>query len=208
MRWLVWIVMILVFFLGVGFVFWDTQVKYLLPTPQPETVNRLTIGQEVPVSYLSLLKNQNNTQPVYLHFYNPDCPCTRFNLKEVKNIAFEYKNDLKFIVVAQSKKYSEQLKQDIENLFLNDITVVLDSTGVIAEGFGVYSSPQFVLVDEANKVVYNGNYNVSRYCTKPASSFARMAVEFLKSKDTTLFNEIKQGSELAPYGCLLPTYEQ
>jgi hypothetical protein len=205
MRWGLWISMVLVFFLGVGFVFWNTQVKYLLPTPMPGNVNRLKIGEKVSLAQIPF-KNRSN-QPVYFHFYNPDCPCTRFNLKEVRKIAFENKNDLKFVVVAQSKKHSIQLEEDIANLFLNEIEVVIDSTGVIAQNFGVYSSPQVVLVDENQKIVYSGNYNVSRYCTKQTTSFAQLAVNYLKTRDLSLLNEIKMGSELAPYGCLLPTYE-
>ena len=60
----------------VGGLFWYNDWVFRLPTPVPINYKpvppgtSITLGNSVP---------HTPDKPVFLHFFNPDCPCSRFN---------------------------------------------------------------------------------------------------------------------------------
>src|SRR5262245_36354910 len=67
--------------------FWYQDWRYSLPTPQPPDWHPSAIGSPVhwpatvPAAALS-----HPSRPLFLHFFNPDCPCSRFNLEHVRSL--------------------------------------------------------------------------------------------------------------------------
>ncbi len=62
---------------GIAALFWQQELQYARPTPVPADYVTVLPGRRVmvPVAAGAVRK------PVLLHFFNPDCPCSRFNLK-------------------------------------------------------------------------------------------------------------------------------
>ncbi len=203
MRLIFWILGLLSFLSLVGFIFWTQEVQYLLPTPKPDGVKKLNYGEKAPVEVLGL--NINTDKNLLIHFYNPNCPCTKFNLKEIKLLSFEYKNDIDLVVVAQTDRFYDGLKDKIKHQFLQPVRVVFDKNGNIARAFGVYTSPQMVLVDKNLSVVYSGNYNISRYCTAKKTAFGKQSIEYLVD-GSVIENSTFLNTKQSAYGCLLPSY--
>lgn len=204
MKVLIWIVSLFVFLTLIVFIFWNQEVKYLLPTPKPKNIVQLKNGDKAPVHVLGLDINSNKN--LLVHFYNPNCPCTKFNMNEIKLLSFEYKDDVELVVVAQTKNIYEGLEQEIQSQFLHPIKVVLDKSGSIAKAFGIYASPQMVLVDKQLTVVYSGNYNISRYCTSKKTAFGKQSLEYLVQNAVNENLEFLKGNQLS-YGCLLPSFD-
>ena len=65
-------------------IFWYQEIQYLLPTPVPEDY-KVVLPSEV-IEYDSVLIPQQYSKPKLLHFFNPDCPCSRFNLKHFRTL--------------------------------------------------------------------------------------------------------------------------
>jgi hypothetical protein len=180
-------------FCGIAAIFWHNEYVYSLPTPVPANHHEVKPGDSVELEGIASVN-----KPVFLHFFNPACPCSRFNIPQFKALAKKHADDLSFAIVVMSKekKYSET---DIQDKFGIEIPVYFDAA--IAAICGVYSTPQAVIID-SGKLYYRGNYNKTRYCTDKNSNYAEMAIDSLLNKNHHPdFNQYA----LVPYGCTLPT---
>jgi len=184
----------LILLLGVvGAVFWYNEIQYQLPTPIPENYKAVNPGQLIK---LNTKLNVNPAKPLFLHFFNPVCPCSKFNIKMFKSLVAQYSNQVNFVIVVISDRtYTAKEIQDKFNL---NIPITFDQS--IATACGVYSTPQVALIDNAGKLYYRGNYNISRYCTDEKTNYAQQAITGLLDHNKKLFF-----SKLAliSYGCRL-----
>jgi thiol-disulfide isomerase/thioredoxin len=173
--------------------FWYNEWKYSLPTPVPVNYVPVYAGNYVDVSFGDF----KNNKPVFLHFFNPDCPCSKFNVPQFQSLVKQYGRQANFAVVIMSGKHftTHQIQQKL-NL---DIPVFFDSA--IAANCGVYATPQAAIIDANGKLFYRGNYNRSRYCSDEKTGYAKIAL-------TSLLNQqsLQNFSQYAfkAYGCELP----
>lgn len=174
--------------------FWENEYKYSLPTPIPKNHHDVAIG-----THIDLEKNTSKkSKPVFIHFFNPDCPCSRFNVPHVSGLIKKYgdKIDFNIVVLNKEKKFTVA---EIQSKFGADIPVFFDEA--IAEKCGVFSTPQAVLLDASQNLYYRGNYNKTRYCTNTDSNYAQMAIDSLLNKN---HNPSFDALALRTYGCSLP----
>ena len=192
-KWLV-IVWLMLLFSAIAVIFWYTDWVYQLPTPIPKDYRTVGTGKLISINAFA---NSTEKKPIFLHFFNPDCPCSRFNIKQFSALVKEYGKDVDFRVVVLSKK--SFTAKEIQQKFDLAIPVSFDET--VAKVCGVYSTPQAVLLDQDLRLFYRGNYNASRYCTDEKTNFAKIALEgILKRKTDLNFSELA----LQAYGCSLP----
>lgn len=178
------------------YIFWQEQAVYLLPTPKPVDYHEVSLGTKP-----SLLANQlpigKSERPLFLHFYNPDCPCSRFNLSQFKTMVREYQDSVDFFVILHQ---SDKAQSAVESEF--EVPVIRDDSGKIAEAYGVYATPQALILNGSGEIYYRGNYNKARYCTSRDTRFAELALEaMIDRKPLPQFVELASIS----YGCSLPS---
>ncbi|NCD68730.1 TlpA family protein disulfide reductase [Mucilaginibacter agri] len=174
--------------------FWYNQYRYSLPTPVPEGYVSVKRGTTI---HLVKQLNFHNNKPVFLHFFNPDCPCSRFNMAHFKSLVNQYGNKVNFVMVLMTNK--PYAAAEIQQRF--DINIPVLPRGHIAEMCGVYSTPQAVIINAKQQLYYRGNYNRSRYCEDKKTEYARMALQ-----DMLQQQPLKNIDLLAwqAYGCQLP----
>lgn len=181
-------------FAAICFLLWQNEYKYSLPTPVPENYHDVAMGAKVDLAQWHFSKNK----PVFIHFFNPDCPCSRFNVPHVTELIKKYgdKIDFKIVVLNKDKDFTVE---EIQKKFDTKIPVFFGED--IAKRCGVFSTPQAVLIDGSQKIYYRGNYNKARYCSNTDSNYAQMAIDSLLSRTSTpIFNALA----LRAYGCSLP----
>lgn len=179
---------------GICFLFWHDDWKYNLPTPVPQAYKAVPTGSVIELADALPLEQD---RPVFLHFFNPKCPCSRFNVPQFRELARTYGDRIDFgVVVMSPEDYSEEEIQDKVGL---DVPVSFDRA--LAQRCGVYSTPQAVLIGSDKKLFYRGNYNKSRYCTDKATNYALMAVDSLLGERTDARFPL---AALQSYGCELP----
>ena len=176
---------------GICYLFWHNEWKYSLPTPVPANYNAVNIGQQIPIHE----KMSTTGKPLFIHFFNPQCPCSRFNAPHFNSLVRKYGKEIDFKVVV-TKGAEGFTPQQIQDKF--DFTVPVSFDSSIAGICGVYSTPQAVIIDTDNKLFYRGNYNRARYCTDTKSNYAQMAVESLLNHET---NPLFSQYALKAYGC-------
>lgn len=185
---------LMLLFAAIGALFWYNELVYHLPTPIPENYKPVNNGT---VIKLSKALNKDHGKPLFLHFFNPDCPCSRFNIAHFKLLAKQYGRQVNFVVVVvNNKAYTAKAIQDKFDL---NIPVLFDAS--LARACGVYSTPQAVILDTRHQLYYKGNYNQSRYCTDEKTSYAKIAIAgLLRDHARLVFSPLA----LRAYGCSLP----
>jgi hypothetical protein len=179
---------------GIAYLFWHDDWKYGLPTPVPMDHKVVETGTAIDLSdHLAM----DEDRPVFLHFFNPKCPCSRFNIPEFRSLARTYGDRIRFgVVVLSPEEYSEE---EIQNKIGLELPISFDRS--LANACGVYSTPQAVLIDADSKLYYRGNYNKSRYCTDKATSYAQFAIDSLLNGHA----DVNPGlAAVTSYGCQLP----
>jgi AhpC/TSA family len=183
---------------GVGALFWYNEWVYHLPTPVPENYKPVSQGKLIKLN--GALK-ADYSKPLFLHFFNPDCPCSRFNITNFKSLVKQYSRQVDFAIIVMNNKH--YTAKEIQNKFDLNVPVLFDAS--IATACGVYSTPQAVLLDADHKLYYRGNYNSSRYCTDEKTNYAKIAIAGLLDNHTKIkFNQLA----LRAYGCRLPNCDQ
>ena len=174
--------------------FWYNQLVYSLPTPVPSNYHPVSNGKKI---NLGSNFKKDNSKPVFLHFFNPDCPCSRFNIDQFKSLVKSYHDEVNFAVILLSDKHYTE--SEIQNRFGVDVPVYADSA--LAASCGVYSTPQAVVLKHDQTLYYRGNYNKSRYCTDVKTNFAKMALHgVVKHQPLTILDNYA----FKAYGCTVP----
>lgn len=183
-----WLLLLLA---GIVALFWRNDWVYNLPAPVPLHYKPVKPGTQI---HLARALPLPAGKPLFLHFYNPDCPCSRFNIPHFRSLVKQFEKEVSFaIVLVSPKKYTaeairEQFDLGIPVLFNTDI----------AGACGVYAAPQAVIIDTGYRLYYRGNYNSSRYCTDTRTAYAKMALAgLLHHRSTILFDQFA----LKAYGC-------
>jgi len=177
---------------GICALFWYQEVQYFLPTEVPVDFKYVAVGAKVDLDFVP-----ENDKATLLHFYNPNCPCSKFNFSNFESIQHQYQAELNTFLIVQDTEegLSNRFKKVLEEL---DITVIVDNQKQYAKSCGVYATPQIALLNDNKELYYKGNYNQSRYCTNPETNFARIAVEeLLNNSLTPQFGSIATKA----YGC-------
>jgi hypothetical protein len=176
---------------GIISIFWHQEIKYTLPTPIPQHLKSVPILSKVE------LKEIDQKGPLFIHFFNPDCPCSRFNASHVIQLIRNHGDSIHFIIVVPSLQDLAVAKRK----FGESLTYAIDPQNKIAVTCGVYSTPQAVLITKDKALYFRGNYNRSRYCTSQASNYAELAlVSFLNRQPSPAFGleaSLAYGCELA-----------
>jgi hypothetical protein len=177
---------------AIAAIFWFQEIQYLLPTPVPKNY-RAVLPHEV-IQFDSALIRQENGKPKLLHFFSPECPCSRFNLKHFLSLTRRYNKTVDFYVVITEKEKVTSAQYMVGG----KVPIILDSSQQLAKACGVYSTPQAALIQYNNQLYFRGNYNRSRFCTNKNSNFVQMAMDsLLAGRDAPHFIELATQS----YGC-------
>ncbi|HUC80691.1 MAG TPA: thioredoxin fold domain-containing protein [Flavisolibacter sp.] len=179
---------------GISGLFWIHELKYQMPTPVPANYKDVKPGSPISLAPQFAVDPQ---KPLFLHFFNPDCPCSKFNTKHFKELVKQYGQQVEFAIVTMAPD-EQYTAKDIQSRFDLDLPVSFDTT--LAATCGVYSTPQAVIIDKG-KLYFRGNYNKSRFCTDPATNYAQMAIDsLLQQKQHLNFDDLA----FRAYGCELP----
>ena len=178
--------------------FWQFDLRYALPTPVPSHLHRLPLGAAV-AAPPAVARHLHADRPALLHFYNAECPCSRFNLDHLRALVRDFSARVDIVAVVEGDDAA--VVDDFLAVGLG-IPCVFDAGGAVAALCGVYSTPQAVVLAPGGRLFYRGNYNHKRFCAERHTEFARIALEALLAG---------RGLPLLPaaattaYGCELPS---
>lgn len=187
-----------VLFGGIVGVFWQQDLQFSRPTPVPEGWVPIATGTVIALPpRVEAFRRNGGPRPLLLHFFNPACPCSRFNLDHVRALVRTYGDRVTFVAVL-SHDVPARMVAAYQELHLGMPYYVDD--GRLAAAVGTYSTPQAAVLDGQGRLTYRGNYNVTRYCRDRETEFARLAIEVaLSGGPAPPFST----AATTPYGCPL-----
>ena len=181
-------------------VFWFQDWQYSLPTPRPEALKQPALGMVMSVAeVLPGGAKYDPSRPLLLHFFNPGCPCSRFNLEHIRELTRTYGDRVNIVAVLEEDS-TDNLVDGFRRTGL-PIQAVVDSNRTLATAVGVYSTPQAVILDARGTLLYRGNYNSSRYCVDRRTEYARVALDALLAHRP---QPALEPAAFIAYGCPLP----
>lgn len=186
----------LLLFCGIFYNFWRTEWKYLTPTPIPKNYQEIQSGTKVSLDTSIFKPNK----PIFLHFFSPDCPCSKYNIEHFQQLVANNKDFVNFyaILFAEDTVGARNYFQEKYQL---EIPIIIKNGNLIAQSCGVYSTPQAAIISNNLTLFFRGNYNKSRYCTDKKTNFAEIALSNLLTNNACPdFGE----SATRAYGCELP----
>jgi hypothetical protein len=151
---------------------WNKELQYISPTKVPKNYVQVKVLDKVD---LEGALGASNNKPFFLHYYNPYCPCSKFNYAYYKSLTDKYQDNFNLFLVIREMDADvvDELKQNIKT----KVTLIVDKGGEIAKQTGVYSTPQAVLLNPDHTLYYRGNYSRSTYCTTKSYNYAEMAMD-------------------------------
>lgn len=184
-------------FATISLILWQAEFQYSLPTPIPEDYEEIFVGTCVDLPAGINLDPMGKAQ--FLHFFNPDCPCSRFNAGHFKYLYKTFSQELDFkVVIPEGSSISKTQK-----LLERDISIIHDKEARWSHAVGVYSSPQAAIIDREGELYFRGNYNKARFCTLQGSNYAEISLKMLvKGLEAPVWDFYATRS----YGCQLPKY--
>jgi hypothetical protein len=185
--------------IAIAAIFWRYEWKYSLPTPVPANYHEVSRGTQIQLPASARVLRTPGAKPLFLHFFNPDCPCSRFNMPQFKALVEKYSDKVDFAIVIMSP--TSFTAAEIQNKFKLDHPLPVLRDSAVAAACGVYSTPQAVLIDAHGQLYFRGNYNRSRYCTDERTGFAKQALDGLLQNNYFL---TFSPQALKAYGCQLP----
>src|SRR6266852_6300605 len=82
--------------------FWYQDWRYSFPTPRPEGLFQPPFGTLVAAAQLLPgATPQDSTRPLLVHFFNPNCPCSRFNLDHIRDLTRAYGDRVNIVAVLE-----------------------------------------------------------------------------------------------------------
>jgi hypothetical protein len=186
-----------------GYALWIQDWKWGLPTPRPTGLVQMPIGSHVALpERITAITSRAADRPVFLHFFNPECPCSRFTEDHIRSLIRVHGRGSTFVGVIEPEDGPVDADAPARVAHAFGIPVLLDADGAIARAAGVYATPQAVIVTSSGALYYRGNYNTARYCTDARTEFARLALEHLLA-GAPAFAAPREA--LVAYGCPLPS---
>jgi len=182
-------------FFAIGYLLWENELQYITPTELPNEYVKVKVMDKV---NLEEAFGDSNGKPFFIHYYNPYCPCSKFNYAYYKSLTDKYENDFNLFLVIREmdRDVIDELKENIQT----QVTLIIDKGGEIAKQTGVYSTPQAVLLTTDYTLYYRGNYSRTRYCTTKSYNYAEMAIDsLLAGKKAPDFGDFA----ITSYGCSL-----
>lgn len=135
-----------------------------------------------------------------VHFWDPDCPCSRFNEVHVKQIMSEYAGkNVQFTIVvsgndAATRKQRLARAQKIFNS--KAVTEIRDDWPMQN---GPPSSPAVGIISAKGELVYFGPYSLGARCSATKGQFVEKVLNKLQDK-----NSVKKQLNTLAVGCFCP----
>ena len=187
-------------FAGIGWVFWQEDLRYSRPTPRPGGWRPPALAARIVLPpAIERLHVRRAGQPILLHFFNPSCPCSRFNVEHVRELSARFRDDV-LVVAVLAEGDAATMRAAYSRLAL-DVPYYVDADRRLADALGVYSTPQAAVLDRDGRLAYVGNYNRTRYCRERDTEFARIALEAVVAGRP---RPVLAAAATTAYGCPLP----
>ena len=155
------------------YAFWWFQFRLLQPFTTAGQQSTVLFDSDPLRDQLSAISRQTSGSAdniTVVHFWDPDCPCNRFNEAHVKQLMQEYgRQGVRFVVVAGSQiKTAKRIFTD---------PAVIEYIEELPSLSRPPSSPAVAIMDKKGELAYFGPYSVGAVCSVGNGAFVEKALD-------------------------------
>lgn len=201
-------ILVSVWLLSTIFAFWWFQFRNIQAFDSEAVINQTVffesgeLGQRLEKLVASEYLAGKESSISVIHFWNPDCPCNRFNEVHVKKIISDYAaKNVTFTVVVGGRNKEERNQRQILAKQIFSHAAVKDIRSDWAMNQGPPSSPAVGIVNSEGELVYFGPYSLGARCAPDKGKFVETVLNNLE--DSKKRTGKKQLNTLA-VGCFCP----
>lgn len=180
---------------AMAYAFWWFLVRDLRPFyQQPQEQYALFESAEMASHLSSFLQQEGDLersggQVVVVHFWDPDCLCSRFNNSHVRSLIDDFGNrGVKFLIVLSStSEQRERVWQKGRELFPS---ATLISSRTLALTTSIPASPSTAIIDSQGRLAYFGPYSLGGLCLSSDDGFVETILSTLLAGGQSELNTI------------------
>ena len=158
-----------------GWLFWQEVYRHALPLAAPLDFQAVPRGSCIPLDELTPF--QEKEQAMFVHFFDPNCPASRFTLPHFQQIVQQYHTRIAFVVIIPADISPAQ----VFPLLGHQMIVIQDTDQQWQKACGVYASPQAALISDTGSLYFRGNYSQTQLCTLVGENYAILSLDRLLS---------------------------
>lgn len=102
------------------------------------------------------LSDYKGKQAVYLKFWATWCQPCRKQMPHFEKVQKQYGKQLKVIAINLGVNDSQQLVKDTKNEFGLSMSIAIDTSGALAQAFGIIGTPFHILIDKKANIIHKG----------------------------------------------------
>lgn len=159
--------------------FWWFQYRNVQTfTPQAVFFDSQTLQAQLQQLLLHVTHRHNQPAATVVHFYNPGCPCNKFNERHVRDLIAQYgRQGVRFIVMVSADLATdqEQALQQARQVF-NDPAVI---DVQLAKEIRPPSSPAVAILDAQDQLAYFGPYSIGATCSVQNGAYVETTLDKL-----------------------------
>lgn len=151
---------------------------------------------------LSLTGVAQQSYTAYI-FIAEECPVCNYLGKTLKKISEEYQDDVKFVAVFPQKMSSYKTASVFKKKYgLDHFTIELDHDLRITNHYNASVTPEVVIVDDNDKILYQGRINNS-YAAPGRMRHGRVTEDLIKALDAVVLRRSVPKPWPDPIGCFI-----
>lgn len=179
---------------GMVMAFWWFQYRNVQPFDrQAVFFDGRTLGAQLHQLLDQIAQRDVKRVATVVHFYNPDCPCNKFNEAHVRELMTHYGNQgVRFVVVVNpaSSLGQQQAMARAKQIFNHPAVIGFRQIRDIHPP----SSPAVAILDAQGQLAYFGPYSVGAVCTVQNGGFVETALDKLfQGKNSKQLNTLAVG---------------
>jgi hypothetical protein len=174
--------------LATAYAFWWFQLRNLQPF-DPDAASRTVLfeARQINTALSALLSDtpvtadaDRQNMATVIHFWDPACPCSRFNERHVRDIVSGYRDrGIRFVVIARAGHglTHDALATRARAAFGDAVQLMDAPTGTLTDL--TPSSPATAILDAEGELAYFGPYSTGALCTSTTGVFAERVLDQL-----------------------------
>lgn len=183
--WLV-IPLVVVWVCSTVYAFWHFQIRNIRPFDlQSQIEQPVFVAEQHSLNIQTILDNftqadSKKESATVFNFWDPDCPCSRFNESHVNDIITTYMSQgIRFVLVPRygDIRPKAELEQLARERFGLQLEIIYDYEQTFRQA--VPSSPAVVVMDAQGQLAYFGPYSVGSFCGPSGGAFVEKTLDSL-----------------------------
>ncbi len=177
------LVLMLMLFMTIGVLhfYWVNEFEHYIPVQESSMIAQVGSNISLEASLLQI-----GSKPAFIHFFDNECILSKTNIEHLNLFLPDFQRSFEMYLIVAGDVTVQDLKRKYD--LPTYIKVINDPTRQLFDELGVKATPQAMIIETDQKVLFRGNYsNGNGLCAPSNIKYSAPAIALLKrSRDKPL----------------------